>query len=94
MNKELLKGLTEDQIAKVKACDNTSDLLALAKDEGVELTNEQLEAINGGACSNTDNCPPCQYCGSDNVKHYKSGGNFSYKCKDCGRVLEGERNKS
>ena len=51
MKKELLKGLTEDQIAKVKACANTSDLLALAKDEGVELTPEQLEAVNGGACS-------------------------------------------
>ena len=32
MRKELLRGLTEDQIAKVKACDNTSDLLQLAKD--------------------------------------------------------------
>ena len=51
MKKELLKGLTEDQIAKVKACANTSDLLALAKDEGVELTPEQLEDVNGGACS-------------------------------------------
>ena len=56
MKKELLKGLTEEQIAKVKACANTSDLLALAKDEGVELTSEQLEAVNGGGCSkSTDN---------------------------------------
>ena len=51
MKKELLEGLTEDQIAKVKACDDVHDLLQLAKDEGVELTEEQLEAINGGACS-------------------------------------------
>lgn len=51
MRKELLRGLTEDQIAKVKACDNTSDLLQLAKDEGVELNDEQLAAVSGGACS-------------------------------------------
>ena len=54
MKPELLKGLTEDQIAKVKACESTSDLLALAKDEGVELNAEQLAAVNGG-------------CGSDNT---------------------------
>ena len=54
MRKELLRGLTEDQIAKVKACDNTSDLLQLAKDEGVELNEEQLAAVSGGACTSTD----------------------------------------
>ena len=51
MRKELLKGLTDDQIAKVKACDDVHDLLQLAKDEGVELNEEQLNAVNGGACS-------------------------------------------
>ena len=53
MKKELLEGLTEDQIAKVKACDDVHDLLQLAKDEGVELTEEQLNAISGGACSDS-----------------------------------------
>ena len=37
MRKELLEGLTEDQIVKVRACDNPADLLQLAKDEGVDL---------------------------------------------------------
>lgn len=50
MKKELLNGLTEDQIAKVKACANASDLLQLAKDEGVELNEEQLNAVTGGGC--------------------------------------------
>lgn len=54
MKKELLKGLSEDQIAKVKACDDSKDLLQLAKDEGVELTPEQLEAVSGGGCSDDD----------------------------------------
>ena len=51
MRKELLKGLTEEQIAKVREFDDVSDLIQLAKDEGVELTEEQLNAINGGGCS-------------------------------------------
>ena len=53
MKQELLKGLTKEQIAKVKACNNSDELLALAKTEGVELTDEQLKAVNGGACSST-----------------------------------------
>ena len=48
MKRQLLKGLTEEQIAKVKACKNNEELLQLAKDEGVELTEEQLEAVSGG----------------------------------------------
>ena len=54
MREELLKGLTEEQIAKVKAFDNVNDLFQLAKDEGVELNNEQLDAVSGGACSKTE----------------------------------------
>ena len=64
MRKELLKGLTEEQIAKVKACENSSDLLQLARDEGVELNEEQLSAISGGACSTSED-------NSDNVHHRK-----------------------
>ena len=53
MKKELLNGLTEEQIAKVKACKNQEELLKLAKEEGVELTDEQLAAISGGSCTPT-----------------------------------------
>ena len=52
--KELFKGLSEEQIARVKACKNQEEILALAKAEGVELSNEQLEAVSGGACSSSD----------------------------------------
>ena len=48
---ELLKGLNEEQIAKVKECKSEEDLLALAKQEGIELTDEQLEAVSGGICT-------------------------------------------
>ena len=55
MKQELLKGLTEEQIAKVKVCKNGEELLKLAKEEGVELSDEQLEAVNGGGCSSDNN---------------------------------------
>ena len=51
MRAELLKGLTQDQIDKVNACDDVNDLIQLAKDEGFDLSEEQLKAISGGACS-------------------------------------------
>ena len=67
MEKELLKGLTEEQIAKVKACKNHEELLALAKEEGVELTDEQLAAVSGGVCTSTPDFV-CPKCGSKNIK--------------------------
>ncbi len=59
MGKELLKGLTEEQIAKVEACNSPDEVLALAKAEGVELTSEQLEAVSGGGCRVSRKCPNC-----------------------------------
>ena len=89
MRNDLLKGLTKEQIAKVRACKDADELMSLAKREGVELTSEQLEAGNGGSCSNTNKCPPCPSCGSTNVKNKYSGNRVSvYKCKDCGREFE------
>ena len=89
MKNELLKGLSEDQIAKVRACNNTDEILALARQEGLELTSEQLETVNGGACSNTDHCPPCPSCGSTNVKSKYSGSRVTvFKCKNCGKEFE------
>ena len=55
MKKELLKGLSKEQIAKVKACEDVNDLMQLAKDEEVELTQEQLDAISGGGCGSSNN---------------------------------------
>ena len=47
---ELLKGLTKEQISKVKACESSEEILQLAKSEGIELTDEQLAAVAGGYC--------------------------------------------
>ena len=54
MFEELLKGLTQEQIDKVRGCKNPEEILRLAKSEGVVLTEEQLKAVNGGACDGTN----------------------------------------
>jgi len=57
MRADLLKGLTEEQISKVKACKSQAEILELAKKEGVQLTDEQLEAVSGGGCLDTNPGP-------------------------------------
>lgn len=43
-----LKDFTAEQIEKAKACSTTEELLALAKEEGVTLSDEMLDQISGG----------------------------------------------
>lgn len=80
MKQELLKGLSKEQIEKVKDCKNHEELLAVAKQEGIELTNEQLETISGGgACSSlARKCPEC-----GEFFDFDSYGN-RWVCRDCG----------
>ena len=98
MKKELLKGLSEEQIKKIEACKDSEEILNLAKAEGIELTDEQLEAVSGGGCFGaTMKCPEC---GSKDVKvtdeDYEDnpgagGGGWvyrTYKCKKCGYKWE------
>ena len=55
MRKELYKGLSEEQIKRVKACKSSEEVLKLAKKEGIELSQEQLSAISGGSACDTLN---------------------------------------
>ena len=86
MDKKLLEGLTEEQIAKIKDCKSQEEMLKLAKEEGIELSEEQLEAVSGGGgCSDTLKCPTC---GSTNLKfeYTRVGPVFKdtyYTCNDC-----------
>ena len=51
---ELLMGiydsLTDEQKKKAKACKTMDEFMAFAGKEGVELPDEALDAISGGAC--------------------------------------------
>ena len=47
---------------KLKACETTEDLVALAKEEGMELSDEQLESLAGG--SEWYEMKPGRHCGA------------------------------
>ena len=100
MKNSLLKGLSEEQIAKVKACKNSDEILALAQKEGVELTDEQLEAVNGGFCDpdgssiNPIQCPKCHRTNTKLTGQHDVGKLVwdTYYCYDCDfeyRVVKG-----
>ena len=40
--------LTEEQKKKVRGCSSAEELVTLAMAEGLELSDEQLEALSGG----------------------------------------------
>ncbi|MBQ9042510.1 MAG: Nif11-like leader peptide family natural product precursor [Eggerthellaceae bacterium] len=55
--------LTEEQKAKAKVAKTPEEILALAKEEGYELSDEDLEAVSGGidvtwGCSEDNNSGP------------------------------------
>ena len=84
--KELLSGLTPEQIEKVKACKSTEELLKLAKEDGIELSDEQLQAISGGCSGSTPK--ECPFCHSKNVIYKLDTDNvinwfYECKCADC-----------
>ena len=93
MNREKwLNGLSSEQIEKARGCHNSKELLELAKQEGIELNDEQLEAISGGACFQED--LTCPLCGSQEVDYEydifanKSRGVYRCVCKKCGFDFE------
>ena len=50
-----IKALTPEQRARAKQCKSVEELLALAKEDGYELTDDELEGISGGFW---DDCNP------------------------------------
>ena len=85
MEEGLLKGLTEEQIAKAKQCKNSDELLEFAKQEGIELNDEQLSAISGGGCDPTVTIQECPYCGCTWIAFVSKK---KYKCLACNRKFD------
>lgn len=53
------KDLTDEQKAKARACSTPEEMLALAQEEGYELSDEELEGVAGGwGCSSHHD--PCE----------------------------------
>lgn len=82
---------TPEQIEKAKAAKSAEELLALAQEEGIELTDEQLNAVAGGGSDWSTAVKPntkvyilrCDFCG------YKGESSLpvsSFKCPQCGAL--------
>ena len=89
MKKELLEGLTKEQIEKASKCKNGQELLAAAKEEGIKLTDEQLKAVSGGVCQTAGPrkgiCPMCgvEVIG-EFIENTPGDGRYHFTCPVCG----------
>ena len=65
-NKMDFENLTEEQRERARACKTADEILALAKEEGYELSEEDLVAVSGGASWDCiSDCPDHTPCPSD-----------------------------
>ena len=96
MREELLKGLSKEQLEKASKCKNEKELFALAKEEGVELTEEQLNAVSGGMCDYGPNtkdatCPSCNALVRGEFTETTPGdGKYHFVCLSCGHEWFGK----
>lgn len=77
--------MNDELRAKLESCNEPEDFLALAKEEGYELTQEDLEAVSGGGFWGSDaptvTCPTCKKT-FENPHYYNT-----FPCPYCGAYL-------
>ena len=89
-----VKDLKNPELQKrLQGAKTPEEILALAKEEGYELTDNELEQISGGAWSAADQAPTCPYCGQTDVFCYSEPGlgpgmNYGsgWECRSCGET--------
>lgn len=73
--------LSKKQQEKINACDTPEQVLAFAKEEGIDLSDEQLDQISGGWGGVSDYCPNCHQ------RNYHTTGtgtdHMKYVCNNC-----------
>ena len=74
------KDLTEEQKSKIVAAKSPEEILEMAKAEGYELTDEEIEGISGGNFWIDEYW--CPECGSRDVGVYKNSKTGN--CHSCG----------
>ena len=57
----IYEGLTDEQKERARACKTPEDMLALVKETGIVLTDEEVEAVSGGGMWSND----CRLCPKD-----------------------------
>ena len=74
-----INDLTPEQMAKLQECTTPEEILALAKEEGRELTDDEIEAISGGH--------------QNDGKHWLDQVNYYHYCSKCNDMYEVEDGK-
>ena len=80
-----LDNLTPDQIEKAKTIETPEDLAKFAKENGIELTDEQLEKVAGGSVWDETKTykTTCVKCGK--TVSWTGGSETPVMCPYCGR---------
>ena len=86
-----LRDLTEEQQAKILRAKGSQELLDLSTEEGIELTDDDLEKVSGDWDDSDSSGLTCPVCGSINVaiESFGSSGSFTgenYVCNNCSNV--------
>ena len=71
-----VEDLTPEQIEKAKACRSPEEIVAVFREEGIELSDAQLEKVSGGGWLGHQ----CPRCGSYDVDLLANGGMVCDKC--------------
>ena len=92
VRESLLKSLSEEQLEKARSCKSNAEILELAKEEGIELTEEQLNEVNGGCADKNElyhcDCPACQSSNTFFDYYDESDNEIRYICRNCGHIWE------
>lgn len=82
-----IENLSTEQKAKLGECESPEDILAVAKAEGYELNEEELDQIAGGTpVWVITNMHVCKKCRGDLKYLGKEGKYNQYQCKKCGQL--------
>jgi hypothetical protein len=64
MDSSLFEGLTDDQKNALKSMKSKEEMMAYFDKEGIDLSDQQMEAISGGGCFT--GCEEPEYCCDEN----------------------------
>ena len=79
--------MAPEQIEEAKKLATPEEMLAYARDNGIDLTDDEMDSIAGGYDSDSDSGKEkaCPYCGSTKIN---TRNPLAYECTKCGKKFE------
>lgn len=82
------KDLTPEQREKVASAKTPEEILAMAQQDGYELSDEELDQISGGQAWYEETWVTCITCGHSWLKNLPDKGTITVKCPNCGASMD------